>query len=344
MAFLLNDWLELVCPRCRAALDECATPADPHAESVLRCSVCEHEYPVVLGIPDLRIFPDPYISILGDWTKGRMLHEQFAARDFPALAELYFHVTPEVPEADVRANMSRLVGGVARADAALDSWRRSFGAELRGRVLDVGCGTAPLLVAGARRGAEMVGVDVAFRWLVIGKKRLEDAGVRATLVAACAEALPFRDDVFDVVTMQSALEVLRDQRAALSETHRVLRSRGDLLVSTPNRLSIGPDPHIGTFGGSLLPWRLVSAIARLKMARPPLRRLLSMGGLRRALRAASFADVRTDIPSLSDSQRAQFRGVAGALAAGYEQARTMPVARSLLALVGPLLQARGTKS
>ena len=193
------------------------------------------------------------------------------------------------------------------------------------------------------RGAEVVGIDVAFRWLVIGKKRLEQEGVRATLVAACAEALPFRDDIFDVVTMQSALEVLRDQATALGESHRVLRARGELLVSTPNRLSIGPDPHVGVYGGGLLPWPLVSAIARLKMARPPLRHLLSTVGLRRALRAARFTDVRTAIPSLSESQRAQFRGLAGTLAGLYERARTMPVARSMLSIIGPLLQARGTK-
>jgi hypothetical protein len=35
-----------------------------------------------------------------------------------------------------------------------------------------------------------VGVDVALRWLMVGQKRLQEAGVSATLVCASARHLP----------------------------------------------------------------------------------------------------------------------------------------------------------
>jgi SAM-dependent methyltransferase len=341
MAFVIDSWLELVCPVCKSELFE---TRESKRHEGLRCEGCALTYPIVLGIPDLRIFPDPYISILGDWTKGRMLHEQFTELDLAGIVALYFHVTPEVPEKDVVANTSRLLGGVGRAEVALDSWDRSFGATSGERLLDVGCGTAPLLVAAAKRYARPVGIDVAFRWLVIGKKRLLQEGVKAPLIAACAEALPFREGMFDLVTVQSALEVLKDQRAAVRESFRVLRSGGRALVSTPNRFSLGPDPHIGVFGGSYLPWGLVSAIARLQMARPPERTLLSARSLRRRLAEAGFREVRVAIPGVSESQQAQFHGLSRSLARAYDRLHDAPGFKQALTAIGPLLQASGAKA
>ena len=337
MSYFIN-WLELVCPVCKGDLAERA--GEP---TELRCEACARAYPVVLGIPDLRIFPDPYISAVGDWAKGRMLATHLDDMNLAELVAFYFHITPEVPSHHVRANSSRLLGGVVRAEVALDSWGQSFG-PLRGeRVLDIGCGTAPLVAAAVQRGSQAVGIDVAFRWLVVGRKRLHELGLSAPLVAACAEALPFREGTFDTATMQSSLEVVADQGAALGESRRVLGESGRLLVSTPNRLSLGPDPHIGVFGGGYLPRAIVNTIAKLQLARPPGRKLLTAASLRRRLDDAGFSDVRVALPGVSDAQRAQFSGLARRLADAYERARHMPVLRDALQAVGPLLQAEGTR-
>ena len=337
MAYFI-DWLELVCPVCKGELAE-ATGERPE----LRCEACRRGYPVVLGIPDLRIFPDPYISAVGDWAKGRMLADHFEEMDFAELVALYFHVTPEVPAHDVRANSSRLLGGVARAEVALESWESSFGPLRADCALDVGCGTAPLVAALSGRAPRVVGIDVAFRWLVVGRKRLDELGVSAPLVAACAEALPFREGTFDTVTMQSSLEVFSDQRAALAESLKVLRESGRLLINTPNRFSLGPDPHIGVFGGGFLPAAVVNTIAKLRQARPPGRDLLSSASLRRRLADAGFRDVRVALPGVSHAQRAQFTGLARRLADVYEHGRRAPVLSTALRAIGPLLQAEGTR-
>ena len=248
MTFVMNGWLEVVCPACKAAVSDVGDPP-----TALRCASCAREYAVMHGIPDLRL-PNPYISVVGDVAKAKMLHSEFAQRDFAGIIDLYYAMTPEVPEPHVQLNRNRMLGGVARAAVALESWEREFGSLGDAtRLLDIGCGEAPLVVAASRHVSQVAGMDIGFRHITMGKKQLEQEGVRAPLLAACAEALPFPDGVFDVVTIQHAMELFQDQGKALAEAYRVTRPGGRILVSAPNKTSIGPDPHIGVPGGGILP-------------------------------------------------------------------------------------------
>jgi SAM-dependent methyltransferase/uncharacterized protein YbaR (Trm112 family) len=338
MSFRLQS-VELVCPTCRGALSE----RHDATEAELTCEGCGKRYPLVCGIPDLRIFPDPYISFEGDRTKARMLHSRFGDLDFAGIVALYYHITPETPPHDVVSNTTRLLNAVGRAEATLAGWDTSFG-EVRGEtLLDVGCGTAPLLVASRSRFRQAIGIDVGMRWLVVAKRRLLELGVEAPQVAACGEALPFRDGTFDAVTMDSFLEIAKDADAAAREAHRVLRPRGRIYVQTPNRFSIGPDPHIGVPAGGYLPQGIVNTIAKQKMARPPLRHFFSYASLGRALRRGGFARVRTQLPAVSDGQRAQFGGFGRRAADWYNTLRTQPVTKQLLMAVGPMLHGTGER-
>jgi ubiquinone/menaquinone biosynthesis C-methylase UbiE/uncharacterized protein YbaR (Trm112 family) len=330
------DSIELVCPMCRGELEWRGSHMG--SDGVLGCAKCAQSYPVILGIPDLRVFPDPYISIEGDQLKGRMLASRFDDVNLEGMARTYYQITPETPEADVELNIRRLKNAEKRAADTLVAWDHLFGQVQGDCLLDIGCGTAPLLVAAHSRFRALIGVDVSFRWLVIAKRRLADAGISIPLVAACGEALPFRDGFADVATMDSYLEITKDQQGAAEEAARVLRPGGRLLVTTPNRYSLGPDPHIGLPGGGLFP-RVVNAIAKLRMARPPLRRLLTARSLRRLLQRVGLGEVRVDLPPISDAQLAAVQG-AGRTAAGvYNRLRTAPVARQALFVVGPMLHA-----
>ena len=332
MPFRLQ-WAELVCPQCHGELTEGSSLADP----ALACTNCERSYPVVCGIPDLRVFPDPYISFEGDRTKAKMLHSRFADLDFAGIVALYYHITPETPPHDVLSNTRRLLNAVGRAEATLAAWDSSFGPVRGGTLLDVGCGTAPLLVASRTRFERAIGIDVGMRWLVVAKRRLLELGVDVPLVAACGEALPFRDGTFDAVTMDSFLEIAKEADAAAREARRVLRSGGRLYVQTPNRFSVGPDPHIGVPAGGLLPQGVVNTIAKQKMARPPLRHFFTFGSLARLLRRSGFTRVRTEIPAVSDGQRAQFGAFGNRAASWYNALRARPITRQLLMAVGPML-------
>jgi SAM-dependent methyltransferase len=334
--------LELVCPRCRSDLVERARDAE------LACAACAASYPVIGGIPDLRVAPDPYISLRGDRAKAEMLARHIDQLDLAGIVALYFDVTPEVPEKDVRLNTSRVLGGMTRAGVALDALQATTHLAdddlFHGRRwLDVGCGSAPLVAALASRGVPVVGVDIALRWLMIGRRQLLDLGLDAPLIAACAEALPFRDCAFDVVAFQSSLEVVQDQQRSVAEAFRVTSEGGRLVVSTPNRTSLGPDPHIGVYGGGFLPRRLVNVFARLQLVRPPHRNLLTRRSLSRLLRDGGWEQVEITLPGVSRSQREQFRGLSRRLADAYETGRTTPGLRELLQVVGPLLQASAVR-
>jgi uncharacterized protein YbaR (Trm112 family) len=41
-----------------------------------RCAACERSYPIVVGIPDFRLAPDPYISLAEEYEKTRLLADE----------------------------------------------------------------------------------------------------------------------------------------------------------------------------------------------------------------------------------------------------------------------------
>ena len=328
----------LCCPRCRANLED--------RGSLLQCTRCRHDFPVVCGIPDLRVFPDPYIGPEADRAKGRILAARFDDLSFAELVAFYYTITPAVPPQHARRFTAGVLAAAGRSAASLADWEARTAPPDRGLVgglLEVGCGTAPLLLAAHRRFGLLVGVDVAFRWLVLAKKRLAEAGVDAFLLCASAEALPLRDGLFDRVVADSVIEVVRDQAATLAECHRVLRPGGALFLTTPNRYSLGPDPHLGLWAGGLLPPSWLAAYARRQGAVPPQRRLLSAPILRRLLEDAGFDRPQMLVPNIPAEQRGLFSWPLRALVDLYQVARRLPISRSLLRWIGPLLHAVAQK-
>lgn len=76
------------------------------------------------------------------------------------------------------------------------------------RILDVGCGSGPILADLRDRGATVTGVDASAGMLEQARARL---GAGADLrVADLAEPLPFDDDTFDDVIASQVLHYLRD--------------------------------------------------------------------------------------------------------------------------------------
>ncbi|AOV15687.1 bifunctional demethylmenaquinone methyltransferase/2-methoxy-6-polyprenyl-1,4-benzoquinol methylase [Acidihalobacter aeolianus] len=103
------------------------------------------------------------------------------------------------------------------------------------RVLDLAGGTGDL----AERFSRLVGpegevvlADINASMLEHGRERLIDAGVVGNLHFAQvnAEALPFSDNHFDLITIAFGLRNVTDKDAALRSMYRVLRPGGRLLV------------------------------------------------------------------------------------------------------------------
>jgi SAM-dependent methyltransferase len=324
-----------VCPSCHGEL------VDELADARLRCVACERAYPVVFDIPDLRLDSDPYISIEDDREKATRLAERFDALTFRGFVEHYYATTSVVPPQHARLYTRSLEAGAARAEAFLRDWEPE--SDSRGALLDVGCGTAPLLAAAAGGYTPVVGVDVALRWLVVAKKRLAEAGVDARVLCACAEALPFRDQTFERVVFDSSLEHVRDQRTALAEAYRVARPGASLFVATPNRLSLGPDPQVGILAGGYLPESMIAAIVRRQGGIPPKRKLLTSSGLRGLLLGAGFSDPKLSVPGVPDAQKALFPPTTRALIGAYTATRRSRAGNWLLRRIGPLITAVAEK-
>jgi SAM-dependent methyltransferase len=291
------------------------------------------------------VFSDPYIELEADRAKGALVATRMDELTFSELVDFYYSITPVVPAKHARQYKRGVMAGVPRSEASLSEWEklvRSNG-KPASSLLEVGCGTGPLLVVAARRIRKVVGVDVAFRWLVVAKKRLAEAGVDVPLICACAEALPFPNHSFDRVVLDSTLEHLRDQSTALAECNRVMRPGGYLFVSTPNRYSLGPDPHAGIWAGGMLPQRLVASYVRKHGGIPPKRNLLSVRSFTRLVQQAGFGKPKVTPPTVPSEQSKQFGSAMRLLIHLYHVANRLRVSRRLLRWIGPQLSAVAQK-
>jgi demethylmenaquinone methyltransferase/2-methoxy-6-polyprenyl-1,4-benzoquinol methylase len=117
--------------------------------------------------------------------------------------------------------------------------RRAVAASLRPgdtRVLDLCCGTGDLALAYAWRmepGGVVIGADFARPMLTLFQRkvsRLSTLDPRISMMETDSLALPFRDAMFDVVSIAFGLRNLDDPAAGLREMARVARPRGRVVV------------------------------------------------------------------------------------------------------------------
>jgi 2-polyprenyl-3-methyl-5-hydroxy-6-metoxy-1,4-benzoquinol methylase len=297
----------------------------------------------VLGIPDFRLAPDPYISFQDEYEKARILEEAAGRLSFEDLVRFYWEVTPDVPKAAAGRYVRYALDGEKRGHACLQELdafaRRPVTAEA---CLDLGCGTGGFLLAAADRFRTVVGADVALRWLVVARKRLP-ANANILLACCSAERLPFADQAFDAAVGLHLLEHSANPRAVLSETARTLKRQGLFFFSTPNRFSLGPEPCVRVWGVGFLPRRLAPAYVRLVRGIPYRNiRLLSAFEIRRRLAVAGL-DGTLSAPRIPDHELRLVSRPARALIAIYHALRRLPLFSSLLRLLGPALQVIGRR-
>jgi SAM-dependent methyltransferase/uncharacterized protein YbaR (Trm112 family) len=313
----------LVCPSCRTGLD--------HRTEVLTCRACTRQYPVVAGIPDLRLGGDPYLTLEEDREKASALAA--VGGGLADLVDAYWRRTPEVPDALAQGYARTALDGARRGEVRLAGL-----GPVEGRLLDVGCGTGGLLVAAARRGLSAIGVDLALRWLVVARRALDEAGVDALLVAADGALLPFEPGSFDVVTSTETLEHAVDQRGFLHGCLSRVRPGGTVSVVTANRFTIAPEPAVRLWGVGLLPRRLAPAyVRRRRHTRYQFVRPVSRGELRSMIGPEPVATVTAAPLPPAPAGASRARRLAQA---AYERLRGTRSGRRALTIAGPYLEVR----
>src|SRR5262249_57059105 len=179
----------------------------------------------------------------------------------------------------------------------------------------------------------VAGVDVSLAFLVLARKRLEGRG---TVLAAEAEPLPYANATLAAVIAADVIEHLSNQRRALEEMGRVLLPKGSLFLSTPNRFSLTPEPHVGLWGVGYLPrpWANRYVEWRRRIFYHDVR-LLSASSLRRMLRTPFPGTARLLIPRLGARQLEHFPPLKRRLAHLYLALRRLPLLRSEFYIFGP---------
>ena len=319
-----------VCPACRTPVAHVTGPAERY-----ECEECGRAYPVVIGIPDFRLRRDPWIDLEADRAKGVALEERTHGADLETTVRAYWSMTPGTPH----EHAERFTRYVLDAERRAAQWLARAGEESSsGWWLDVGCGTADLVVAASRRGQRAIGIDIAFRWLVVARRRLQRAGLDTPLVCCNAEHLPFGAGSFSRVVSLGTLEHCLDAGLVLAESARVLQPGATLHLRTVNRFTVLPEPHVGVWGVGYVPRRWADAYVRWRSGqRYEHHRLLSPRELRRDLARAGFRRVQLGAAALLDVDRERTGAVAAA-APVYELCRRAPGLGRVLSWGAPLLE------
>ena len=154
----------------------------------------------------------------------------------------------DVPVGDKKKLVGEVFSSVARQYDLMNDlmslgihrvWKRYFvgtsGVKRGDRVLDLAGGTGDIAALLHERVGETGSIvlgDINAQMLGVGRDRLTDRGLVRGLeyVQLNAEALPFPDRSFELVTIAFGLRNVTDKQKALGEMHRVLKVGGRALV------------------------------------------------------------------------------------------------------------------
>ena len=106
------------------------------------------------------------------------------------------------------------------------------------RLLEVGCGIGTDLARFARGGAKVTGIDLSQTAIDLARKNFTLNNLRAEeLRVGNGEALPYPNEVFDVVYGHGVIQYTADPAQLIRECHRVLKPGGTGIFMVYNRVS-----------------------------------------------------------------------------------------------------------
>jgi SAM-dependent methyltransferase len=325
---VLPPTLRLVCPACRQAVR-----AEPEA---YRCGACSRLYPVRLGIPDFRLRSDRYLSLEQEIDKATRLAEAARSRSFEQLLDHYYEITGDVPpELALRykaavLNAPRHLAALAADIAASQASRPDSLA------LDAGCGSGGLLIAAHQAGARMVGVDIALRWLVICRKRLDELGLDTPLVCADLADPPFAPASFGAVAAVDLVEHAHEVAPLLKSLATVAEPQATLWLTAANGRTLGPHPSTRLWAIGWLPAGLRRVVVQRLRGVDSLRftHLLWPSALRDLARGAGLVTTAARPRRLAAAD-SRYPFAERVLISIYRALARWPLTRGVLVAIGP---------
>lgn len=137
--------------------------------------------------------------------------------------DLYATDTERLDEANYRSRRDITVAQVMRI------------ATPNARILDLGCGTGPVIGELRRRGLDVVGLDYSEDMLKHARARLRALGLdESDLIQGDCRKTPYAGASFDVVVCLGVISYMEDYGPVLDEIYRLLKPGGTAFISFRN--------------------------------------------------------------------------------------------------------------
>lgn len=169
----------------------------------------------------------------GTWTVRRGQIETYFDR---TAAEAWKRLTSDAPVSGIRATVR---AGRDAMRATLLSWLPADMSDLR--LLDAGCGTGALAVEAARRGAEVVAIDVSRSLIEVARERAP--ATRGAVRFAVGDMLDPGLGTFDHVVAMDSLIHYRATDAVTALAGLAARTRGSILFTFAPRTPLLATMH-----------------------------------------------------------------------------------------------------
>jgi SAM-dependent methyltransferase len=325
--------LDYICPACKGKLHE--------RNVAYECPVCECSYPVIYGIPDFRLNSDAYLSLEDERAKACRLAGRAAESSFDELVDFYYSITDDVPAALAEVYRRFINNGPQH----LAGLARDIDQHDDGPLLDAGCGSGSLLLALAASRRPVVGLDIALRWLVICKKRLQEAGLDRRLVCADLLQPPFRERSFAVIAGIDLVEHTRDLDRTAHSLAALVRPGGRVWLTVPNRYTLGPHPSTRLWAIGYLPKHWAGRVSRALRGVDSLRhiQLLTPWQVTAALKRAGLEICTVRPKRISGDMQWQPPLFERVLIGLYRLLCRWSLSRKLLVRIGPVAEVMAIK-
>jgi SAM-dependent methyltransferase len=110
----------------------------------------------------------------------------------------------------------------------LDMIIKYAGERIRGKALENGCGVGMYVEKLTNLGADVTGLEYDF------DRAKEALNVSSKIINAAGEFLPLPSSTFDLILSHEVIEHVQDDRSAIAEMVRVLRTGGRAVIFCPN--------------------------------------------------------------------------------------------------------------